>query len=117
VTDTVRSTDRYEKQRAVPRYSFVATIELTDPVHAIRLTGRVTEISRYGCYVDTLNTFPVGTLLHLEISCDQGKFNTKARIVYIHAGIGMGIAFTDTAENQMRVLESWLSALPATAEI
>jgi hypothetical protein len=107
----------HEKQRAVPRYSFVASTELTDPVHAIHLSGRVTEISRHGCYVDALNALPVGTLLNLEITCDQGKFATKATIIYIHPGIGMGIAFADTAEPQAQVLESWLAALPETAAI
>lgn len=101
----------------MPRYSFVATTELTDPVNAIRLSGRVTEISRHGCYVDALNALPVGTSLNLEITCDQGKFTTKSRIIYIHSGIGMGIAFHETAESQMKILESWLAALPATAEL
>jgi hypothetical protein len=117
VSDTSRSTGRYETQRAVPRYSFVATTELTDPVHAVRLSGRVTEISRNGCYVDALNALPIGTLLNLEISCDLGKFTTKGRIIYIHPGIGMGIAFLDTSDSQMQILDSWLAALPATAEL
>ena len=90
--------------RRCSRYSFVATTELTDPVHAVRLSGRVTEISRNGCYVNALNALPIGTLLNLEISCDLGKFTTKGRIIYIHPGIGMGIAFLDTSDSQMQIL-------------
>lgn len=114
---TTVPTSSYANQRSVPRYSFVATTELTDPVHAMRLTGRVTEISRNGCYVDTLNAFPVGTILNLEITCDRGRFATKASVLYTHPGIGMGIRFVDTDEPQAEVLESWLAALPETAAI
>lgn len=117
MSNTQGPTTTSGNQRAVPRYSFVATTQLTEPVNAIRLSGRVTEISRNGCYVDVLNSLPVGTILNLEIICDQGKFTTKASIIYVHPGIGMGIAFVDIAEPQVKVLESWLAALPATAAI
>jgi hypothetical protein len=65
MTNSADSAGLYDKQRAVPRYSFIATTELTDAANAIRLSGRVTEISRNGCYVDALNALPLGTLLNL----------------------------------------------------
>jgi hypothetical protein len=105
------------KRREVPRYDFIATAKLKDPVNEIRLSGRVTEMSRKGCYVDTLNTLPVGTVLSLEVSCDRGKFVAKGTIVYTHPGIGMGIAFVDSTEEQLMVLDSWLSALPTTTAL
>jgi hypothetical protein len=85
-----------------------------DPVNAIRMSGRVTEISRNGCYVDIMNALPVGTLLRLKISCDQGTFLTKGNIIYVHPGIGMGVAFIDPPEEQLKVLDSWLAALSSS---
>jgi len=117
MSTTPGSTSANMNQRAVPRYSFVATTQLTDPVNAIRLSGRVTEISRNGCYVDVLNSLPVGTLLNLEIICDQGKFLTKGKIIYVHPGIGMGIAFAETDAPQAKILEAWLASLPDTAAL
>lgn len=117
MSNTPNSPGQYHQQRAVPRYNFIATTELVDAQNAIRLSGRVTEISRKGCYVDTLNALPVGTLLNLEIMCDQGKFCTQGNIVYVHPGIGMGIAFRNPPENQAKILDSWLSVLPATAAL
>ena len=64
----------------VPRYSFIACTELTDAENATRLSGRVTEISRKGCYVDIMNALPVGDLLNLRISNDQGTFVAKGRL-------------------------------------
>jgi hypothetical protein len=105
------------KKRALPRFNFIASTVLTEPVSAIRLSGRVTEISRGGCYVDILNALPLGTLLNLEITCDLGRFSTQGKIVYVHPGIGMGVAFVAPPENQLKVLDAWLAAFPATAAI
>ena len=105
------STGSSDTRRRAPRYEFVATSEITDPVSEIRMSGRVTEISRNGCYVDILNALPVGTLLDLQITCDQGTFLTKGSIIYVHAGIGMGVAFLDPPEDQLKILDSWLATL------
>jgi hypothetical protein len=114
VSNSPNVTGTYDTRRKVPRHEFVATSVLTDPVSAIRLSGRVTEISRKGCYVDALNSLPVGTALNLQISCDQGTFSTKGSIIYVHPGIGMGIAFIDPPEEQLKVLDAWLAGLAST---
>ena len=89
----------------------MATSVLTDSVNAIRLSGRVTEISRNGCYVDALNALPVGTVLDVQISCDQGTFSTKGSIIYVHPQIGMGVRFVDPPEEQLKTLDTWLATL------
>ena len=104
-------------KRMVPRYSFIAATELTDTTSATRLSGRVTEISRKGCYVDIMNALPVGDLLNLRISNDSGTFAAQGKIIYVHERIGMGVVFLDPPKDQMAILDSWLVALPPTAEI
>jgi hypothetical protein len=78
----------------------------------MKLSGRIMEISRSGCYVDILNALPVGTLLTLQISCDQGTLKLKGKILYIHEGIGMGVVFVDPPDDQLKILDSWLAVLP-----
>jgi len=104
-------------QRAVPRYTFVATTELIDSGSATHLSGRVSEISRQGCYVDILNALPVGTPINVLISRDQGVFVTKGKIIYIHEGFGMGVAFVDPTNEQLKILDSWLAELPSDAAL
>ena len=99
-------------RRRVPRYSFVATAEIADSASGMKLSGRVAEISRYGCYLDTANTLPVDTLLDIRVSCDDGVFATKGKILYVQEYIGMGIVFLDTPSDQLEVLDSWLAKLP-----
>ena len=99
----------------VPRYEFVATTEITDSANATKHSGRVTEISRKGCYVDILNVLPVGTLLTVHISRDQGALVVKGKILYVHEGIGMGVVFLDPPKDQLEILDSWLAELPPAA--
>lgn len=99
-------------RRASPRYAFVATTQITDSKQAQRLSGRITEISRQGCFVDVVHALPAGTMLKLRITCDQGTFETPAKILYVQQGIGMGMTFVDTAEDQIKILERWLVDLP-----
>jgi hypothetical protein len=104
-------------KRMVPRYSFIASTELTDAANATRLSGRVTEISRKGCYVDIMNALPVGDVLNLRISNDQGTFVAKGKIIYVHERIGMGVVFMDPAKEQLDILDTWLHELPPGAAI
>jgi hypothetical protein len=104
----------YRERRSVPRYSLIAQAEVVEPVSGLQISGRISEISRKGCYVDALNTLPVQTVIEVRISRDQGTFRSPGRIVYTQEGIGMGIAFHDTAADQLKVLDSWLAVLVAS---
>ena len=102
----------YTERRIVPRYEFVATAKIIDAANSSKLSGRVTEISRRGCYVDVANVLPAGTLLDVRISCDQGTFATRAKVLYVQDRIGMGVVFLDPPKDQLEVLDSWLVKLP-----
>jgi hypothetical protein len=107
-------TSRSERRKA-PRYGLVAIAELADPEDARLLSGKVTQISRNGCYVESPKTFPVGTSLKVIISRDERTFVTKANIIHVQERMGMGLAFLDPPEDQLRIVDSWLAELPSTA--
>lgn len=102
---------QHREKRTVPRYEFIATVEVVEPVSDMRLSGRVSEISRKGCFVDILNTLPAGTKINLRITRDRGAFFTPATIIYVQHGMGMGIAFREPAADQMQILDGWLAEL------
>src|SRR5579863_290647 len=102
---------QYREHREVPRFTLIASIELREPQTDTRISGRISEISRKGCYVDVLITLPQGTQLDVRISRDQGTFESKAKIVYVHEGMGMGVAFLDIAPEQLKILDSWLAEI------
>jgi PilZ domain len=107
------TTTQYVNQRSVPRFEFIASVEINDPASGVRLDGRISEISRKGCYIDVLNVLPKGTLIQLRISRDSGVFATAGRVIYAQEPMGMGVAFADTAPDQMSVLDSWLAEISA----
>ena len=106
------ATSRNERRRA-PRYALVAMADLTDSDGAMLLSGKITEIGRNGCYVETLNALPVGTLLKVLVFRDQHTFVTKGKIIYIHERDGMGVAFLDPPQDQLKILDSWLAEFPS----
>ena len=99
------------KKRSVRRCPFVASVEVTDVSSGTKLSARTSELGIGGCYVETLNPFAEGELVHLRILKDEGVFETKAKVVYCHTNCGMGLAFRDTNAKQRLVLEDWLAEM------
>jgi PilZ domain-containing protein len=73
------------------------------------IAGRIREISRRGCYVNATSTLPVNTFLGVFISREEKTFMTNGKVIYVHEGIGMGIVFLDTTEDQLEILNCWLA--------
>jgi PilZ domain len=110
---TTKPTGPYREKRSVPRFSLIASAEIIEPASGVHISGRISEISRKGCYLDVLNTLPVGTRLRLTVSRDQGTFTCTARIIYVQEGMGMGIAYVDVPPDQLKILDGWLAELKA----
>ena len=100
----------YRERRSVPRYGLIAQTEIVEPVSGLRISGRVSEVSHKGCYVDLLNTLPVQTVV-VRITRDQGTFVSPGKIIYAQEAMGMGVAFFATAADQLKALDSWLTEL------
>jgi hypothetical protein len=92
----------------------LAVAELVETATTMCIVGRMTEVSRKGCYVNTPSTLPADTSLKVVISCDERTFMTDGKVIYVHEGIGMGIAFVDSNEDQLEVLNSWLADATGT---
>ncbi len=99
---------RYAERRSVPRYPFVANVEIYEPLGRIRLDGQTSEISANGCYVDVMNPLEKNTVLQLRIVRDGQSFQTWARVAYVQPNLGMGVAFFDTLEEHRRIIADWL---------
>ena len=99
------------ERRSVPRYSLIAQAEIIEPGSGVRIAGRISEISRKGCYIDLLNTLPVSTVVEVRVSRDQGSFFSRGRIIYAQEGMGMGIAFQEMTPDQQRILDAWIEGL------
>jgi len=96
------------ERRRTPRYTFIASAELIEEASDVRIATRVSELSLYGCYLDMMNPFPVGTLVLVKISAGDAFFQAKSKIVYSQPNMGAGVAFLETEPEYQPVLERWL---------
>jgi hypothetical protein len=99
------------KQRSALRCPFVASAEVTDLSSETHISARTSELAVGGCYIETLNPFPEGTMVRVRILRDQGVFEAKAKVVYYHNNSGMGLAFSEVLPNQRLLLEDWLAEI------
>lgn len=102
--------DPVEKRNA-PRYPFSPAAEVMDVQANTQISGRLSDISRNGCYVDTISPFAKDAAVTLKVTRDGVSFTTQAKVVYSTIGMGMGLLFTTAEPEQLLVLGSWLSEL------
>jgi PilZ domain len=100
------------ERRLTSRRLFSADALVVDEQAAIRLQARCSDLSLQGCYVDTMNPLPVGTLACLELRVKDEVFRTIAQVSSSHAGMGMGLRFEEPSPDQIAVLAGWLGLQP-----
>jgi hypothetical protein len=100
-----------QERRANARYSFSAAAEAVHLQADTRLNGRVSDLSAGGCYIDTINPFPVGADVKIRIVKGNTSFLAQGRVMYAAPGMGMGLQFAKIEPERVQVLEQWLKEL------
>jgi len=101
---------RHER-RQFERFAFNADAEVLEPQSGTKITGRVTDLSLSGCYVDTLNPFLASTMVHITIVRGTQMFAAQAKVGYCKLGMGMGLAFVSAQPLHKKLLGSWIVEL------
>jgi len=97
--------------RTTPRFSFIAEAEVTWPRDRTRVVARISELSARGCYVDTVNPFPLHTELKFLIRYGCSTCELLGKVIYTHSGYGMGVLFGEIAPTHRVTLKGWLDEL------
>ena len=97
------------ERRSAPRHAMVLAAEVLELPRGTKLNARTADISRTGCYVDTMNPIPPGSEVQLRITHRTETFVAKGRVVYVSYGLGMGIAFVSVEDQQLARLDRWFS--------
>jgi PilZ domain len=93
--------------RRAPRFSSSASAEVIAD-GSFELT-RVSEISRYGCYLETSTPLEPGTVVTVKIMDGGQLFEATATVLYSRPPRGVGVAFRDVKSVFQTILEDWLS--------
>lgn len=97
-----------ERPRA-HRYSFVAMIELTDLQSEAQVKEQISDLSLFGCHVNTPKPWPAATKLRIRITHGGVVFATFGRVAYVRPDVGMGISCTSIEEKDQGTLEKWIA--------
>ncbi len=74
-------------------------------------TVRISDLSRGGCYVDTISTMADGETVSFELVHPNGeRLSFNGEVCYSFEGQGFGLKFTDLGDDQKKFLERVLPA-------
>jgi hypothetical protein len=102
-----------DSRRREPRFSFLAAAEAVDLQNGARTQGKVENISRSGCFLDTRNTFIVWTRIKLRITRGSQCLEIEGLVVHSQPQRGMGISFDKLTPPNQVLLSTWLRELSA----
>lgn len=116
-----RVTERRQQveRRRYPRYKCSGAVEIRLAGTQLVTWARASDICLGGCYTELSSPFPLETPLELTITIGEEKVRTRALVRSHHPGFGMGLAFVETAPQQMEALKRIIAilsgAVPAPA--
>ncbi len=93
------------------RYSFHAGIDLTDLQSETQTKEQTSDLSLFGCQVDTLKPLPPETKVRIKISHRNENFEALGKVTSARSNAGMGILFTRIGPHDQSVLDKWIAEL------
>jgi PilZ domain len=98
-----------KQERRGLRFLFDATAEVTpEGSPNKKVVATVTELSLYGCYIETSTPFAVDDLVFVKIFYADAYFEAKARVVHAKEESGMGVSFREVQPYCRSVLQRWI---------
>ena len=96
------------ERRRVPRHAFGGVTEMSTGLSHSNIIGLTAEIGRFGCFIRTCASIPVGTKISLKITYDGREATAPGEVVYVLSEEGVGIKFAEVAAKDAALLEVWL---------
>lgn len=103
------------ERRRVPRIPFRATSVVAEAGSSQTVIAQTTELSRFGCFVQTAKPHPQGTRVLIEIADGGDVFTASGQVAYVTPE-GMGVVFNMVEPDKYDVLAKWLSRTPRRSD-
>jgi hypothetical protein len=81
---------------------------LTESTSGARLEVSTCNLGASGCYLDTTNPLPQGTIISIQITYLGQSFAARGVVTHSQADMGMGVKFIAPESDCASVLETWL---------
>jgi hypothetical protein len=97
-------------RRDSARFALTLVAVVTETATATVLNARSSDVSRSGCYIDTLQPLPPGAHVKILLRSGDEIFEAPGRVVYMCPGLGMGVNWgLSLPEKTMAILDRWLA--------
>ena len=97
-------------RRDSPRYALTLVAVVTELATSNVMNARSSDVSRSGCYVDTLQPLPTGTQVKIVLRSGDEIFEAPGRVVYMCPGLGMGVNWgLSLPDKTLAILDRWLA--------
>jgi hypothetical protein len=115
LSTTTPIAEHQSERRRTPRITFKATSVVTETGSSQMVVAQTSELSRFGCFVQTMKPYPKGTRVHIELADGGDVFTASAAVAYV-TGDGMGVVFSMVEPENYEVLAKWLSRTPRRSD-
>lgn len=104
-------------RRKHPRYPCTGGVELRQQESGPPAWGNLSDISLTGCYVETVSTLPVGSMVMFHLKTHNLEIRGRAVVKTSHHAVGMGIAFLHLGQEDQQNLEFLMGMLAGIQEM
>lgn len=98
-------------RRHYARHRISFPVELRDERVATPMRINSTDVSGNGCYVETLQPLPLGTVLRVDFYMQTERISISAVVRTCDGGVGMGIEFTGLPIADKERLQQYLDGI------
>jgi hypothetical protein len=75
-------------------------------------SARITDISRGGCYIESIGQVTVGETIRFKVQLPRGRsLSLGGKVSYHHPNLGFGVCFDELTELDQNVLAQLLGVL------
>ena len=93
------------------RFPFITNVEVTDLQSEAQTIEQLSDLSLFGCQVETAKPLPAGTRVRIRIVHRGETFAAQGKVANVRLNMGMGIVFTGIEEDAQQILEKWVADL------
>jgi hypothetical protein len=104
-------------RRKHPRYPCTGGVELRQQESGPPAWGNISDISLTGCYVETVSTLPMGSMVIFNLRTHDLQIKGRAVVKTSHHSVGMGIAFLQLSQEDQQNLEFLIGMLAGVQEM
>jgi PilZ domain len=114
MTERAKETTRdfMADRRSSTRHPLVLSAEIIELPGFAKYSACSSDVSRGGCYIDTINPLPTGSSIRVRLFRGSDILEVGGKVVYTSPRLGMGITFDEPLHlNQLALLDRWVEEL------